>query len=395
MTASSQRQGTQRQGLQGQVAQRGRILVVDDDPAMRAAIRRVLAPHYELELVDGVATVEEAFVPGRFDLALLDVQLGDGDGYSLCRWIRQADPETEVVLMTGSVSQPDEKLYRSLEEEAFYFLFKPFERRVLLALLERCLRLRRERRIKERYARELSRDLERARGFQRSLLPDGPVEAGGWIADGRFLPCDALGGDFYALLEERGGDGLVFSVADVVGHGVSAAMVAGMLRSVLDAARRRHPEPDRVWGEILSGVDFFDGPRYATMVFGRLGSDGSVCYFNAGHPPMLLQDRAGAVRELGATGLFVSRLFADRPRRVEEVRMGPGDRLLAYSDGLFEARDPSDRELGLAGVVECLRESRELPLAEALEAVIGALETHVGERPLEDDVTVLLIERRG
>lgn len=373
---------------------RSRILVVDDDRGMLTAIRRVLEPHYEIEVALGVGAAQGKFVVGRFDLALLDVQLADGDGYSLCRWIRRADPETEVVLMTGSVSQPDEKLYRSLEEEAFYFLFKPFERRVLLALLERCLRLRRERRAKELYARELARDLERARRFQRSLLPDGPVEAGGWYAEGRFLPCDALGGDFFALLQEAAGTGIAFALADVVGHGVSAAMYAGMLRSVLDAARRRHPEPERVWAEVLSGVDFFDGPRYASMVFGRLGRDGEVRYFSAGHPPMLWQDREGEVLELPSTGLLVSRLFADRPRSVEEICLVPGDRLLVFSDGLFEARDPADRELGLAGLAAALRGSRPLSAPAALDALVEALGAHIGGRPLEDDVTVLLIERR-
>ena len=183
----------------------------------------------------------------EFDLALVDVRLKDGDGYSLCQAIRARRPETDVILITGSISEPDEKLFRSLEEGAFYFLFKPFDRRVLLALVERCLRLQRERETNERYAQALADDLEKARLFQHSLLPREPVAAAGWRVEGRLLSCDALGGDFYLAQAVDGG--LAFSVSDVVGHGVSAAMYAGMLRSTLDAARRRGADPERVGRE--------------------------------------------------------------------------------------------------------------------------------------------------
>ncbi|HEY0556955.1 MAG TPA: response regulator, partial [Thermoanaerobaculia bacterium] len=142
------------------------ILVVDDDPGMRRVIERVLSPAYRLASVAGATEAMRLLERQDFDLALVDVRLKDGDGYSLCQAIRARRPETDVILITGSISEPDEKLFRSLEEGAFYFLFKPFDRRVLLALVERCLRLQRERDTKERYARALADDLEKARLFQ-------------------------------------------------------------------------------------------------------------------------------------------------------------------------------------------------------------------------------------
>src|SRR5207302_392596 len=82
------------------------------------------------------------------------------------------------------------------------------------------------------------------------------------------LSCEALAGDLY--LAHAGDDGLVLAVSDVVGHGVSAAMYAGMLRSTLDAARRRSPEPKALIGELLDGIDFFDAAKYATLFYGLL-----------------------------------------------------------------------------------------------------------------------------
>ncbi|HVT58830.1 MAG TPA: SpoIIE family protein phosphatase [Thermoanaerobaculia bacterium] len=367
-----------------------RILVVDDDPGMRRTLQRLLVPAYEVEAAGGAAAALERLAADDFALALVDVRLADGNGYALCQAIRQRRPETDVILITGSMSEPDEKLYRSLEEGAFYFLFKPFDRRVLLALVERCLELQHERAAKERYAQTLAADLERARRFQHSLLPRGPVAESGWRVEGRLQSCDALGGDLF--LAHAGPDGLVCAVSDVVGHGVGAAMYAGMLRSTLDAARRRCAEPEAMIGELLDGIDFFEAAKYATMFYGLLLPEGRLRYVSAGHPPALWQSGA-AVERLGATGYFLSTAFRSEPAGAREIELAAGDRLLIYTDGASEALDPDEQELGLEGLEEALRDSRKLPAAAALDALLGRIRTHCGGRPLADDVTLLLVER--
>jgi sigma-B regulation protein RsbU (phosphoserine phosphatase) len=388
------------------VSVRDRILVVDDDPGMRHTLQRILAPAYEVETAMGeraaLARLHMSF-PGQgslagqggepgFALALVDVRLADGDGYALCQAIRERYPQTDVILITGSLSEPDEKLYRSLEEGAFYFLFKPFDRRVLLALVERCLRLQRERVAKERFASTLAADLERARRFQQSLLPRQSIAASGWRLEGRLLSCEALGGDLY--LAHAGSDGLVWAVSDVVGHGVSAAMYAGMLRSTLDAARRRSPEPRQLIGELLDGIDFFDAAKYATLFYGLLLPDGGLRYINAGHPPGLWQ-HDGGIDLLPSTGFFLSTAFRSRPHVPGEIAMAAGDRLLVYTDGASEACGPAGEELGVGGLTAALAASRGLPLTDALDALLDRVRVHCAGRPLDDDVTLLLIERTG
>jgi sigma-B regulation protein RsbU (phosphoserine phosphatase) len=370
-----------------------RILVVDDDPGMRRAIERVLAPVHRVESVAGATEAMACLERQEFDLALVDVRLKDGDGYSLCQAIRARRPETDVILITGSISEPDEKLFRSLEEGAFYFLFKPFDRRVLLALVERCLRLQQERETNERYAQALAADLEKARLFQHSLLPREPVGAAGWCVEGRLLSCDALGGDFYLAQAVDGG--LAFSVSDVVGHGVSAAMYAGMLRSTLDAARRRGADPERVGREILQGIDFFEAAACATMVYALLLLDGRLRYVNAGHPPLLWLKADGSLEPLGATGTLLNRIFRDRPLPAREVVLAPGDRVLAYTDGTFEARNPADQELGMEPLEEAFRDLRDKPIGEAVDALMDLVMAFCGGRPVADDVTVVMVEREG
>jgi len=377
-----------------------RILVVDDEPALRWTLERVLRPSYRVEAVPGTTEALARVDAERFDLALVDVRLKDGDGYTLCKALRERRPLMDVILITGSISEPDEKLFRSLEEGAFYFLFKPFDRRVLLALVERCLQLQRERFAKERYAQALAADLEKARLFQQSLVPHDPVAGAGWRVEGRLLTCDALGGDFWLAQSQDGAEdetqGLVLAVCDVVGHGVSAAMYAGMLRSTLGAAWRRGAEPERVAAQVLEDAEFLEGATCATMIYGLLGRDGRLRAFNAGHPPLFLwRSGSGAVERLPATGPLLHRLFRSRALPSFEVEIRPGDRLLAYTDGAFEIRNPAEQELGLDALESAFAALAHRPAGDVLDALLDFVRAHGAGRPLADDVTLVLVERAG
>ena len=73
--------------------------------------------------------------------------------------------------MTGNAEEPDDNLIKAIDEGAFYFIQKPFDRRVLLALVNRCLELRELREEREMFLRRVERELDEARQFQLSLLP--------------------------------------------------------------------------------------------------------------------------------------------------------------------------------------------------------------------------------
>ena len=371
----------------------GKVLVVDDDGAMLWTVQRVLDRHYHVVTADCYAEAVTRAGEQVPDVAVVDIQLNDrdGDGYQLCQRLRADFPEMDVILMTGSISHPGEKLYRSLEKDAFYFLFKPFERRVLRALLERCFRLRSERAAKERYAAALARDLEKARDFQQSLLPRKPVKQAGWHLDGRFMPCDALGGDLYHFqFDDQKG---FFFISDIVGHGVSAAMYASMLRSTFDAARRSNDgDPENVLPGLLQGIDFFTDNRFATAVYGQLLPEGRLRYFNAGHPPLYLQRANGEIETLSATGVFLSQTFQNMPRTVAEIRLAPGDRLLAYTDGVYESENDAGQDFGFDGLEQAMKASQEMSVPEALDFILDQVRTFAGKTPITDDVTLLMIE---
>ena len=76
-----------------------------------------------------------------------------------------------------------------------------------------------------------------------------------------------------------------------------------------------------------------------------------------------------------------------------ETRLEPGDRLLVYSDGASEARDPGEVEIGVEGLELALDRAAGSDLDGALGSLRRLVFDHVAGRPLEDDVTMVLVER--
>ena len=100
---------------------RARLLVVDDDPAMLRAVERILAPaHDVVSCLSGEAALE-AFREDGFNVAIVDIRMPGMDGFELTRAIKKLKPQTEVILVTGSVSDLDDKLVRSVKERAGFF----------------------------------------------------------------------------------------------------------------------------------------------------------------------------------------------------------------------------------------------------------------------------------
>ena len=141
-----------------------RILVVDDDPGVLRAVTRVLGSQHKLVTASSPAealTLAPAFCP---DLAILDIRMPAMDGFELMQRLKAALPDLDIIVMTGSITEPDALLIRAIQQGAFYFIQKPFDREVLQTLVARCLDLRRLRTLADQ-------EMENLRVAQTRLLP--------------------------------------------------------------------------------------------------------------------------------------------------------------------------------------------------------------------------------
>jgi len=177
-------------------------------------------------------------------------------------------------------------------------------------------------------------ELDMARTIQASILPRRlPVLRGARMAV-RYLPVRAVAGDLYDFIttdDQRVG----VLVADVAGHGVSAALIASMTTVAFSGQRRYANDPSRTLSEINRMLcEHFDG-RFTTAVYAFLDvEEQQLRYSLAGHPPpFLLRASTGELLEL-AEGATVLGLFEDTGFPTTEVTLKAGDRLILYTDGV-------------------------------------------------------------
>jgi sigma-B regulation protein RsbU (phosphoserine phosphatase) len=366
---------------------RRRILVVDDEPGMLRAVRRVLEQTYEVVEAESAADALAALDHVAPDLALVDVRMPGMDGFELSRQLQARRPDLDLILMTGSVTDVDRKLVRAIRQKVFYFIQKPFDREVLQALVGRCLELRGLAEENRAHVERLEAVLAEARGFQAGLFPRGAADLGRVRIAARHLSCDELCGDFYDYTPV-GADRAAFLVADVSGHGASAAMLTGVVKSAFRSCQGERFAPEEVVSRIAAGIRTFRANRFVTLFCGLVDAGrGTLRYVNAGHPAGLLRTEDGRVSQLAPTGMLVSPVFERASWEAVTVPFGAGDRLLVYTDGIPECQG----EEGTFGD-EPLERLVAGATGEALvEAVIAEMTGFLHGRPRLDDVTLLTV----
>ncbi len=366
---------------------RTRVLVVDDEPGMLRSVERVLGDEMHLVCLSSPRQALEAIASFTPDVALLDIRMPEMSGFELMDRLVTALPDLDVIFMTGSVDELDSQLIRAIRAKAFYFIQKPFDREVLRALVDRCVDARWLMTENVRHVRRLERELADARAFQLSTLPaDRAVLAGVSIAAG-YQPCAELGGDFYDYAATADGR-VALLVADVVGHGVSAAMLTAVVKSAFHAAHVDDYDPVAVAERVSAGMSSFGPRRFVTLVCVRISADRhSIEYVNAGHPPGLLGSHRRGVKLLEDTGPMIGSGLPDQSWHAQQARLHAHGRVLLYTDGLTDLDTPNGpfgRQPLLAAVESTTPDSN---LTAFLHDQVRAL---TAGAPLLDDVTFLV-----
>ena len=363
-----------------------RILVVDDEPGMLRAVDRVLSKDHH---VVGTRLSREALsIAGDFhpELAIVDIRMPDLDGFELMAQLKARFSGIDVILMTGSVDDLDDKLVRAIRSPAFYFIQKPFDREVLRTLVDRCLELRWRREEHRLNLNRLETEMAEARAFQQSLLPDRETVVNGVAVCCRYTPSSALGGDLYDYAASTGRTALL--IADVSGHGVSAAMLTGIVKSAFHASHVDGFEPAAVVQRVSMGLAAFSPERFVTMVAALISpEERQLRYVNAGHPPVALWGRTREPRWLHSTGPLVSPALMESTWESPVVPIHEGDHLLLYTDGISDALadDNGKSEKGFTRIID--RESE--GGAPLLDTILADVHRRLAGRPQPDDLTLL------
>lgn len=395
------------------------VLVVDDSKAQRRLLTRTLEKwgYSTVEASSG----EEAMQLCRataFDLVISDWMMPGMSGVEFCRAFRAlSERPAFFILLTAQTER--EILAEGLESGADDFLSKPFHAVELRARLRAGRRaIEAQQALAQRNAQlsqtledlsdayaAIERDLKGARSFQEGLVPERFVEFGALAVSLLFRSSGHVGGDLVGYFPVRKGEVVVFSV-DVSGHGVASALMTARIAGYLSAsaperniALRKADDGFLIaplasvcgqLNDILLGDA--DSDQYLTMSIAHIDLDtGRAEICQAGHPSPVVQRSDGTVEfvELWSTPIG---LIADADFASAVVKLGPGDRLLLYSDGLTECPDSVDRLLDEDGLAQILKKHAGLSGPAFTDALLGALIRYRGGEDFPDDISAVTVE---
>jgi sigma-B regulation protein RsbU (phosphoserine phosphatase) len=230
--------------------------------------------------------------------------------------------------------------------------------------------------------------------FPRSLPGTAKLD----FAPGVCIPARSVSGDYYDYLDVAPGRvGIV--VADVCGKGVSAALMMANLQANLRGqvgqveASRVERIVQRVNQQL---VDSVIDASYITLFYAEFDEqDNTLQYTNAGHnPPLLLRRKRSDEIEKLERGGTVLGLFRDVVFEEGELKLESGDLLVAFTDGLIEARNPGNEEYGEERLISAISEHRHLSAAEVEKNILRCVKEWTADAEQEDDLTLVVVKVR-
>lgn len=237
---------------------------------------------------------------------------------------------------------------------------------------------------------------ELIRRIHESLLPR-PVRHPRVDIDVRYLPMEEAGGDYCQVLFS--GDSVCYiTICDVAGHGIGPALLATRVSSEVRRLALEGRRPMEIVQEINAFVlrYFADTGMHLSLFAAGLDLDRrSITYSGAGHPGPLLIRRAANGAELLASRHLLLGVSEDilRDDPEETVSLAPGDRLVFYTDGLTESRNPDGEWLGESGLASLAAVTCVGHIFEIADCILRRVDKYRAGPP-QDDITLIVAEMK-
>ena len=377
------------------------VLVVDDDPVnLQVLYNHLQGEEFNVTMAsDGMQALELIHAGNAYDLILLDVMMPRISGYQVCREIRKVHGPGEMPIIIITARRLISDLVTAFDAGANDYLVRPFDKRELLARVRTLMNLKEALKEHEELI-IMNEELNIAGRVQQQVLSNREMYSmlEGFDVDVVYLPQNGtVSGDYYNIsMMENGATS--FTVADVTGHGIQAALFT-MQVDLVHRQSLKLQEPDRIM-QYLNRVFIRDlGTESFFTAFHMQVVDNEILYVSAGHPDQyLIRQNNNEITALRARGRILG-FEQDTEFEVKRENVEPGDVVLLFSDGIYEeiAKDGTmfgeDRFISLVReVVEegyCRRSMRELT-----GTIMERLYEHMADMNLLDDITLMAIKIR-
>jgi sigma-B regulation protein RsbU (phosphoserine phosphatase) len=233
-------------------------------------------------------------------------------------------------------------------------------------------------------------ELKQAREIQEGLLPKELPQLTEFEIAGAWEPARLVGGDYYDVIR-LGKDKLAICIADVVGKGISAALLMANVQASVRAFASETVSPSYVCSRINSVLcaNLASG-KFVTLFYGVLDASSRILqYTNAGHLRPILIGYDGKLKHLENGGALLG-VFPDWKYEDSTVELDPGDLFMAFTDGITEAMDPDGEEFGEERLIQVARNTAEQSIEDLKAQLLGSVQEFCNFR-MRDDATLILI----
>jgi sigma-B regulation protein RsbU (phosphoserine phosphatase) len=374
-----------------------RILVADDQPDILEALRLLLKQEgYQIQAVTSPEAILHTLEAGEFDLLMMDLNYSRDttsgrEGIDTVSRVRALDRWLPIIAMTawGNIELAVEAMQQGVGD----FILKPWDDARLVHVVRSQIAHGRAQRRAEALNLEhgiSSREILEARDVQRGFLPKEIPQFPGFEISGACRPARIIGGDYFDVFQVNRGQAAL-CIGDVSGKGVAGALLMSNLQAAVKATAEETKWPQNLCAKVNQLIRAnVAADKFITFFYGLLDISGrSLTYTNAGHNAPILVHPDSSVARLEQGGPVLG-VFPEGKYSQGSVNLGPGDRLVLFTDGLIEATNNADEEFGEDRLINTLIEHRTLP-ARALQERILKAASRFCKGHFEDDATVVVV----
>jgi sigma-B regulation protein RsbU (phosphoserine phosphatase) len=238
----------------------------------------------------------------------------------------------------------------------------------------------------------MKQELEIASILQKSFLPESPQFSKGKVSLSAVnISAAKVGGDLYDFIEPAEGKVGVL-IGDVSGKGVSAALYMAKIVSDFRYAARLQTSPDIVFNALNSQLSRSPRGMFLTSVYMIIDLASGVAEISsAGHPPFLWIGGDEVKVMSVPSGPPLGIVPTDYPS--SSISLSSGDRLVLFTDGVFDAKDTGGRRIGFDNIVAFIKKHKSEP--DLVNRLLAYINEFVQEADSADDITVVEVKWGG
>ncbi len=242
--------------------------------------------------------------------------------------------------------------------------------------------------------REMHRDLELAHEVQHGFLPQTRPQISGYTFYDYYHPAQQVGGDYYDYVVLKDGRVVVF-VADVVGHGIAAALLMAKLSAEARFAVATETDISQAMRKLNAAIEGLDLDRFATLVMAMIEPcNDKVTIINAGHTQPIIRRADGTISQLGTEySSLPLGILPDVEYTPYEFVLNSGDCVVLYTDGVNEAFNREHEQFGVDRIMQIIKSTQAESITETGSNIVREVKRFMGSADQNDDICLVCFSK--